>query len=248
MAAALKRPGNLIARQVISVHVVHRSPPLKATHQPARLPPLIGTGRRCDFRAMTTSPILPVVTGGAAGAGQAATGPCLFALVTALDRQGQRGGVSGAGFADLAPGEERFAKTVESLGLTRAIADLSVEGQRLPEMADGLLAAALPQLGKAQASQRPGLTRPVADLAAQAQGLPKMADGLHVMALPQLEFAEVAQHQGLTRPEASAAKERERPPQVSGSLLVTTLPQVNDPESVQLTGLSGVVADAQVDG
>ena len=54
---------------------------------------------------------LPVVAGGLAGTGQATVGPCLFALVTALDRQGQRGGVPGAGFAGLAPGEERFAKT-----------------------------------------------------------------------------------------------------------------------------------------
>jgi hypothetical protein len=115
--------------------------------------------------------------------------------------------VAGAGFVDLAPGEKRFAKTVERLGLARAIFGLSVEGQRLPEMVDGLLAATLPQFGKAQASQSPGLARPVADLTAQAQRLPEKASGLHVMALPQLEFAEVAQHQGLARPEAGVAKE-----------------------------------------
>jgi hypothetical protein len=111
-------------------------------------------------------------------------GPCLFVLVTALDRQGQRGGVPGAGLAGLARGEGRFAETVERLGLTRAIAGLAVEDQRLPEVADGLPAAALPQLGDAQASQRPGLARPVTDLAAQPQGPPEMAGGLRITALP----------------------------------------------------------------
>jgi hypothetical protein len=71
-------------------------------------------------------------------------GPCLLMLVTALDRQGQRGGMPGARLADLAHGEERFAKTVKRLGLAGAIVGLAVEGQRLPEMADGLPAAALP--------------------------------------------------------------------------------------------------------
>ena len=84
-------------------------------------------------------------------------GPCLFVLVTALNRQGQRGGMPGAGLADLARGEERFAQAVERLSLPGAIAGLAVQGQRLPEMADGLPAAALPQLGEAQASQCPGL-------------------------------------------------------------------------------------------
>jgi hypothetical protein len=131
---------------------------------------------------------LLAVAGGLVGAGQATVGPYLFVLVTALDRQGQRGGVPSAGLVDLARGEERFAKTVERLGLTRAIAGLAVEGQRLPEMADGLTAAALPQLGKAQASQRPGLAQPATDLAAQPQGLPEMASGLQVTALPQATY------------------------------------------------------------
>ena len=152
---------------------------------------------------------LPAVACSLAGAGQATMGPCLFVLVTALDRQGQRGGVPGAGLADLARREERFAKTVERLGLTRAIAGLNVEGQRLPEMADGLPAAALPQLGNAQASQRPGLAQPATDLAAQSQGPAEMAGGLHVTAEPQLEFAEAAQHQGLARPEAGVTEERQ---------------------------------------
>ena len=103
---------------------------------------------------------LLAVAGGLAGAGQATVGPYLFVLVTALDRQGQRGGVPSAGLVDLARGEERFAEAIERLGLTRAIAGLAVQGQRLPEMADGLTAAALPQLGKAQASQHPGLAQP----------------------------------------------------------------------------------------
>ena len=76
-------------------------------------------------------------------------------------------------------------------------------------MADGLPAAALPQLGDAQASQRPGLARPAADLAGQPQGLPEMAGGMHVTALPQLEFAEVAQHKGLARPYARVTEERQ---------------------------------------
>lgn len=62
-------------------------------------------------------------------------GSCLFMLVAALDRQGQRGGVPGAGLAGLARGEERFAEAVERLGLTRPIAVLAVQGQRLPEVA-----------------------------------------------------------------------------------------------------------------
>lgn len=127
---------------------------------------------------------LLAVAGGLAGAGQATVGPYLFVLVTALDRQGQRGGVPSAGLVDLARGEERFAEAIERLGLTRAIAGLAVQGQRLPEMADGLTAAALPQLGKAQASQHPGLAQPATDLAAQPQGLPEVADGLQVTALP----------------------------------------------------------------
>ena len=68
-------------------------------------------------------------TCGLAGAGQAFIGPCLFVLVTALDRQGQGGGMPGTGLAGLARGEERFAKTVECFGLTRAIAGLAMEGQ-----------------------------------------------------------------------------------------------------------------------
>jgi hypothetical protein len=58
--------------------------------------------------------------------------------VTALDRQRQRGGVLGAGLAGLARGQECFAETVERFGLARGIASLAVQGQRLPEMADGL--------------------------------------------------------------------------------------------------------------
>jgi hypothetical protein len=61
--------------------------------------------------------------------------PCLFALVSALGRQGQGGRIPGGGLAGLARGEERFAKTVERLGLTRAIAGLAVQCQRLQEMA-----------------------------------------------------------------------------------------------------------------
>ena len=87
-----------------------------------------------------------------AGAGQAPIGPYLFVLVTALDRQSERGGVPGTGLAGLARGEERFAKAIECLGLTRAIAGLAMEGQRLLEMANGLSAPAPPQLGDAQAS------------------------------------------------------------------------------------------------
>jgi hypothetical protein len=151
---------------------------------------------------------LPGVAGGVASAGQAATGACLFAPVTALDRQSKRGGVPGAGLADLALGEERFAETVERLGLTRAIASLAVEGQRLLEMVDGLPAAALPQLANAQASQRPGLAQPVTDLAAKPEGPPEMAGSRSVTALPQLEFAEVAQHHGLARPQAGGTEER----------------------------------------
>jgi hypothetical protein len=86
-------------------------------------------------------------------------GPDLFVLVTALDRQGQRSGVLDAGLAGLARGAERFAQTVERLGLARAVAGLAVQGQRLPEVADGLLAAALPELANAQASQGPGLAQ-----------------------------------------------------------------------------------------
>lgn len=74
----------------------------------------------------------------------------LLALVTALDGQGQRGGVLGAGLAGLARGEECLTKTIERLSLARAIAGLAVQGQRLPEMADGLPTAALPELADAQ--------------------------------------------------------------------------------------------------
>ena len=136
-------------------------------------------------------------------------GPGLFALVTTLDRQSQSRGVPGVGLVGLARGEERFAKTVERLGLTRAIAGLAVQGQRLPEMADGRLVAALPQLGNAQASQRLGLAQPAADLAAQLQGPLEMAGGLLVTALLQLEFAEVSQYKGLARLQVGVTKERQ---------------------------------------
>src|ERR1700733_12743692 len=86
-------------------------------------------------------------------------GPGLFALVTTLDRQSQRSGVPGVGLAGLVRGEERFTKTVERLGLTRAVAGLAVQGQRLPEMAGGLLVTALPQLEFAEVSQYKGLAR-----------------------------------------------------------------------------------------
>jgi hypothetical protein len=48
---------------------------------------------------------LAAVTSGLAGTDQTATGPRLFALVTALDRQVQRGAVSRAGLAELVRGE-----------------------------------------------------------------------------------------------------------------------------------------------
>ena len=137
-------------------------------------------------------------------------GPCLFVLVTALDRQGQRGGVPAVGLTGLARGEERFAKAVERLGLTRGIAGLAVKGQRLPEMTNGLVAVTLPQLGNAQASQGPGLAQLATDLAAHSQGSSEMAGGLRVVPLPQLEFTEVAQHIGLA-PTASASCDL-RPP------------------------------------
>ena len=116
--------------------------------------------------------------------------------------------MAGAGLAGLARGEERFAKTVERLGLARAIAGLAVEGQRLPEVADGLTTAALPQLGNAQASQRPGLAQPATDIAAQLKGPPEVDGGLRITALPQLELAEVAQHMGLARPQTGVTEER----------------------------------------
>ena len=144
-----------------------------------------------------------------AGAGQAAFGSRLFPLVTALDRQGERGGVPSTGLSGLARGEESFAEAVERLGLTRAIAGLAVEFQRLPEMADGLLASSLPQLGNAQTSQRVNLAQPAADLPAQPQEQPEMAGGLHIATLPQLEFAQVAKHKGLARPSADGTEERQ---------------------------------------
>ena len=161
-----------------------------------------GAGLPADVGLLT-------VTGGLEGTGLASIGPCLFVFVTALDSQGQRGGVPGAGLADLACGQERLTKTVECFGLTRAIVGLAMEGQRLLEMADRLPMAAPPQVGDAQESQRAGLAQPAADLAAQPHGPPKMADGLLVTALPQLEFAEVAQHKGLARPYARVTEERQ---------------------------------------
>jgi hypothetical protein len=144
-----------------------------------------------------------------AGAGQTTAGPYLFALVTALDRQGQRGGVLGTGLADLARSEERFTKTVECLRLTRVIAGLAVEGQGLLEIADGLLATALPQFQNAQASQGPGLAQPAAGLPAQPQRPPEMGDRLQVMSLLQLEFAKVTQHMSLARSHTSFVEERQ---------------------------------------
>ena len=130
----------------------------RKTHRPSRGTP---PGGRCSSSDVTSCllsrrSLVRTVAGagrsGPAGGGQATVGPCLFVLVTALDRQGQRGGVLGPGLAGLARSEEGFAEAVERLGLARAIAGLAVQGQRLPEMADGLLAAALPQLGNAQPS------------------------------------------------------------------------------------------------
>jgi hypothetical protein len=46
-----------------------------------------------------------VLAGALAGASQTTTGPCLFALVTALDRQGQRGSVPRTGVVGLARNE-----------------------------------------------------------------------------------------------------------------------------------------------
>ena len=82
-----------------------------------------------------------------------------------------------------------------------------MQGQRLPEMADGLSASALPQFGNAQVSQGPGLAQPAADLAAHPDGPLEMAGRLDVTALPQFEFAEVAQHIGLTGPEPAVAEQ-----------------------------------------
>jgi hypothetical protein len=62
----------------------------------------------------------------------------LCVSVTGLDRQGQRGGMPGSGLADLTSGKERASEAVERLGLTRAIACLTVEGKRLPEVHGGL--------------------------------------------------------------------------------------------------------------
>lgn len=93
---------------------------------------------------------LPAVTGSLPGVRQATMSAGLCVSVTGLDRQGQRGGMPGSGLADLTSGKERASEAVERLGLTRAIACLTVEGKRLPEVHGGLPVAALPQLGKAK--------------------------------------------------------------------------------------------------
>jgi hypothetical protein len=65
-------------------------------------------------------------------------------LVAAPDRQGQRSRMAGGGLTGPARVEKGFAEAVERFGLPGAVAGLAVEGQRPPQVADGLATAALP--------------------------------------------------------------------------------------------------------
>jgi hypothetical protein len=114
--------------------------------------------------------LLPVVpgklgvTGALAGMGETMMGAGLLALVTDLVSQAERGDVPGSGVTGLAGGKERLTETVERVGFTGSLTDLTVQGQGLLEVIGGFMGAALLQADVSDSGERLGLVVPVAGL------------------------------------------------------------------------------------